>query len=101
MNFNIIIIQRLCIIKIDGKICSPIKVQISKERPILKLAFWQNFFGTEPTDTSAFECHVVSLSLLLKIVLRPQNLVATSLAHIEGGVTRDQGETVAPQPLEA
>ena len=44
---------------------------------------------------------MVSLSLLLKIVLRPQNLVATSLAHIEGGVTRDQGETVAPQPLEA
>ena len=61
---NLIIIQG---IKIDGKICSPIKVQISKERQILKLAFWQNFVGTEPTDTStstgdSLERHVVSPS---------------------------------------
>ena len=42
-----------------------------KERQILKLAFLQDFIGTEPTDTSAnsiggsIKRHVVSPSLLL------------------------------------
>ena len=58
------------------------------------------------TDMSAstggsFERHVVSPSLLLKTVPRPQNLeLAISLAHVEGGVARDQTETVVPQLFE-
>ena len=72
-NQKIIIVHKIDF-RNDGKICSPIKIQISKERQTLKLDFWQDLIGTEPTDTSAstggsFE-HLVGNLVMLNYIMQ-------------------------------
>ena len=68
---------------------------------LFKRTIRDELYGTSPGTGGSFERHVVSPSLPLKTVVRPQNLVVTSLARVEGGVARDQAETVPHQLLEA
>ena len=49
--------------------------------------------GTSASIGGSFERHVVSPTT--------KNCCETSLARIEGGITRDPAQTVAPQLLEA
>ena len=89
--------------RIDGKICSSIKDQISKERKILNLAFWQSlkYNGDWTLIQEIVLVALLSAMYICGISFATIETVVMNLAHVKGGVAWDQTETVAPQLLKA